>query len=108
MDKRLNDCNHQHTFNSTCKICLKSPKSKVILATTMLLVFLIRYYDDLKRPLISSLNSSLLYSKRINKINFASDNAKEKSEIAWILSFPNSGTSFTTALVRNCAIANFY
>ena len=39
-------------------------------------------------------------AKRIYKIK-TTQHVKSSSEIAWLLSFPNSGTSFTTALVRN-------
>ena len=101
MNNKLSSRDHPQNLELASKLCLKSPKSKAAIISVFL-VFLISYYDELKKPLISS----ILQNQTLRKTNFESTDVKVKPEIAWLLSFPNSGTSFTTALVRELTQTN--
>jgi hypothetical protein len=97
MDK-ISNTNYNQLQNSdqTLRLCIKSPKSKAIILSVVL-VFLVSYYDELKSPFTSSITTS----EKSIKTSLLSTNVEPKAaEIAWLLSFPNSGTSFTSALVR--------
>ena len=94
MDKKIDACNQLQPVSNP-NTCLKSHKSKAIV-TSLLLLFLISYYDELKSPFVSSIKQS----EKPKAIHTLNSDAKSKPEIAWIMSFPNSGTSFTSALVR--------
>lgn len=87
-------CSQLQSFDLASKICLNSPKSRAVVMSVLLLL-LISKYDEFKTSLISSVRH-----KQFKKMNFVTSDAKKNPEIAWLLSFPNSGTSFTTALVR--------